>query len=123
MNRRKTYTYKWPREKKPGGLALDCHMKDGKLRFFDTLRGHSFPGEVIVDGEDDFIFLSTDYEPGEWVFRTLTIEDVRRGVVMIENGDIIAKTISTTDDLQEWYWKTFGEDEDDGCNHPDVLDD
>ena len=38
----------------------------------------------------------------------------------IENGDIIAKTIQTTDDLQEWYRKTFGQDA--GLNYPDVLD-
>ncbi len=57
---------------------------------------------------------------GEWEFKALTIEDVRRGVVWIENGDIIAKTIQTTDDLQEWYRKTFGQDA--GLNYPDVLD-
>ena len=39
---------------------------------------------------------------------------------LIENGDIIAKTIQTTDDLQEWYRKTFGQDA--GLNYPDVLD-
>lgn len=120
MDRRKTYTYKLPREKKQSGLALNCHMKDGKLRFFSTLRGHMIAGEIVKDGEDAFTFRSTGYEPGDWEFKVLTIEDVRRGIVMIENGDIIAKTIRTTDDLQEWYRKTFGEEA--GLNYPDVLD-
>lgn len=120
MNRRTTYTVKWPREKKPSGLALNCHMKNGQLRYFDTNRGHMIAGEVIKDGEDTFTFRSDGFEPGDWKFKALTIEDVRRGVVMIENGDIIAQTIRTTDDLQEWYRKTFGEDA--GLDYPDVLD-
>ena len=120
MNRRKTYTFKWPSSKKPNGLAMNCPMKDGRLCFFDTDRGHMIPGEVVKDGEDAFTFRSTGFEPGEWEFKALTIEDVRRGVVWIENGDVIARTIRTTDDLQEWYRKTFGEDT--GLNYPDVLD-
>ncbi len=120
MNRRTTYTFKWPGRKKPSGLALNCHMKDGQLRFFDTNRGHMIAGEVTKDGDDTFTFTSAGFEPGEWVFKALTIEDVRRGAVWIENGGIIAKTIRTTDDLQEWYRKTFGQDA--GLNFPDVLD-
>lgn len=119
MNRRTTYTFKWPRNKKPNGLAMNCHMKDGRLRFFDTGRGHMIPGEVVKDGEDAFTFRSAGFEPGDWEFKALTIEDVRRGVVWIENGDVIAQTIRTTGDLQEWYRKTFGEDA--GLNYPVVL--
>lgn len=120
MNRRLTYTVKWPGSKKPDGLAMNCHMKNGQLRFFSTIRGHMIDGEVIKDGEEAFTFRSDGFEPGEWEFKALTIEDVRRGVVWIENGDIIAKTIQTTEDLQEWYRKTFGQDA--GLNYPDVLD-
>lgn len=120
MNRRTTYTFKWPREKKPSGLALNCHMKDGQLRFFDTNRGHMIDGAVVKDGDAAFTFRSVGFEPGEWEFKALTIEGVRRGVVWIENGDVIAKTIQTTEDLQEWYRKTFGEDA--GLNYPDILD-
>ena len=119
MNRRKTYTFKWPSSKKPNGLAMNCHIKDGRLRFFDTGRGHMIAGEVVKDGEDAFTFRSADFESGEWEFKALTIEDVRRGVVWIENGDIIVETIKTTDDLQEWYRKTFGEDA--GLYYPDIL--
>lgn len=121
MNRRTTYTVKWPGRKKPNGLAMNCHMKNGQLRYFDTLRGHMIDGEVIKDGDDGFTFKSAGFEPGEWEFKALTIEDVRRGVVWIEGGDVIAQTIKTTDDLQEWYRKTFGQDA--GLNYPDVLDD
>ena len=120
MNRRTTYTFKWPGRKKPNGLAMNCHMKDGQLRFYDTNRGHMIDGKVVKDGDGAFTFQSAGFEPGEWEFKALTIEDVRRGVVWIENGDIIAKTIQTTDDLQEWYRKTFGQDA--GLNYPDVLD-
>ena len=77
MNRRLTYTFTWPGRKKPSGLAMNCHMKDGQLRFFDTGRGH------MIDGT-------------------------------------VAKDVQTTDDLQEWYRKTFGEEA--GLNYLDVLD-
>lgn len=120
MNRRLTYTFTWPGRKKPSGLAMNCHMKDGQLRFFDTLRGHMIDGEVTKDSGDTFTFTSAGFEPGKWEFKALTIEDVQRGAVWIENCDVIAKAIQTTDDLQEWYRKTFGEDA--GLNYPDVLD-
>lgn len=120
MNRRTTYTYKWPSSKKPGGLALNCHMKDGELRFFDTIRGHMIEGEVIEDGEDAFKFRSDGFEPGIWEFKRLTIEDFRREVwKIVENGGYITQAIKTTDDLQEWYRKTFGQEA--GINYPDVL--
>lgn len=54
MNRRTTYTYKWPGRKKPNGLAINCHMKNGQLRYFDTIRGHMISGEIVEDGEDAF---------------------------------------------------------------------
>lgn len=119
MNRRTTYTFTWPGGRKPAGLALNCHMHNGALRFFDTIRGHEIKGRIIQDGEDAFTFASAGFEPGNWEFKALTIEDVRRGVVWIENGGIITQTIKTTDDLQEWYRKTFGQEA--GLNYPDVL--
>lgn len=119
MNRRTTYTFTWPGKKRPAGLALNCHLWNGALRFYDTIRGHEIKGEVIQDGEDAFTFRSDGFAPGEWSFRKLTIEDVRRGVLWIEDGGVIAKTIHNTDDLQEWYRKTFGQDA--GLNYPDVL--
>ena len=122
MNRRTTYTFKWPGSKRPDGLAMNCHMKDGKLLFFDTIRGHMIPGKVIQDGEDAFTFDSAaGFMPGTWEFKALTIEDFRRQTVkIVENGAYIAQAIKTTDDLQEWYRKTFGEEA--GLTYPDVLD-
>lgn len=29
MNRRTTYTFKWPGSKESDGLAMNCHMKNG----------------------------------------------------------------------------------------------
>ena len=120
MNRRLTYTFTWPSRKKPNGLAMNCHMKDGHLRFFDTSRGHMIAGEIVRDEVDTFTFQSAGFEPGEWEFKVLAIEDVRRGAVWIEGGDTIAQSIQTTDGLQEWYRKTFGDEA--GLNYPDVLD-
>ncbi len=122
MNRRTTYTFTWPGDKKPAGLALNCHMKDGELRFYDTNRGHMIRGKVIQDGDDAFVFeCAAGFMPGRWTFKALTIEDFRRQTVrIVEDGAYITQTIKTTDDLQEWYRKTFGEEA--GLNYPDVLD-
>ena len=121
MDRRKTYTYKWPRDDRPYGLALNCHMKDGELRYFDTLRGHMIRGEVIEDGDNGFKFRSDGFEPGIWEFKALTIEEFRRETwEIVENGGYIVQAIKTTDDLHEWYRKRFGKEA--GLNYPDVLD-
>lgn len=117
MNRRTTYIFTWPGEKKPAGLALNCHMKNGCLCFFSTTRGHMIEGEVATDGDDAFTFTSAGFAPGLWSFRKLTIEDVRRGVIWIENGAVVAQAIKTTDDLQEWYRKQFGAEA--GLFYPD----
>lgn len=121
MNRRTTYTFTFPGQKKPSGLALNCHMHNGALRFFDTIRGHEIEGRVIQDGDDAFTFESAGYKAGRWEFKAITIEDFRRQTVkIVENGAYITQAIRTTDDLQEWYRKRFGEEA--GLNYPDVLD-
>jgi hypothetical protein len=121
MNRRTTYTITWPGKKKPVGLALNCHMKGGCLRYYDTVRGHEIEGKITEDGDDAFVFESAGFMPGPWKFQALTIEDFRRYMGRrVENGHIIAQAIKTTADLQEWYRKQYGEEA--GLLYPDVLD-
>lgn len=120
MNRRKTYVMKWPGEKGPSGLAMNCHIRNGQLWYFSTTRGHMIDGRIVEDGEDSFKFEATRCYPGIWEFTLLTIEDFRREVwKIVENSEYIIQAIKTTDDLQEWYRKTFGEEA--GINYPDVL--
>ena len=121
MNRRTTYTITFPGRKTPSGLALNCHMYDGALRYYDTIRGHEIEGRIIQDGDDAFVFESAGFEAGRWTFKKLTIEDFRRETKkIVENSGYITQAIKTTDDLQEWYRKTFGQEA--GLNYPDVLD-
>lgn len=121
MNRRTTYTFTFPGQKKPSGLALNCHMHNGALRFYDTIRGHEIEGKIIQDGDNNFTFESAGYKAGRWEFKALTIEDFRRQTAkIVENSAYITQAIRTTDDLQEWYRKQFGEEA--GLNYPDVLD-
>ena len=99
---------------------MNCHVRDGQLWYHSTIRGHMIDGEVIEDGEDAFKFRSDGFEPGIWEFKLLTIEDFRREVwKIVENGGYIIQAIKTTDDLQEWYRKKFGQEA--GINYPDVL--
>ena len=78
MNRRLVYTIKRPGDKKPTGLALNCHLWHGAFRYFDMEHGHEIPGKVTEDGEDAFTFTSEGYAPGAWRFEKLTIERFRR---------------------------------------------
>ena len=111
MNRRTTYTVTWPGRKKPGGLALNCHVHKGALRFFDTIRGHEIEGRVVRDGDDGFVFESAGYEPGLWEFKALTIGDFRRETCnIVENAGEVLRAVGTTEELQEWYLKVFGEE-------------
>lgn len=109
MNPKAVYIWKWPGEKEYDGLALGTHMRNGHLGFHDTDRGHGFPGKVIRDTEDGFTFQCTgDFEPGNWEFRLLTIEMFKREYwKLVQDGEVLAVTIKTTEDLHEWYRNEF----------------
>ena len=98
MDKRAVYFYTLPGETACAGLALDMHIHNGNLRFFDTIRGHEIPGKVMEEDENGFTFTSTGYRPGEWRFDVLTVE----------GGESIAAIIKSTDDLHQWYRREFG---------------
>ena len=109
MDRRAVYFYTLPGETVCAGLALDVHIHGEKLRFFDTIRGHEIPGEVMAEDENSFIFTSTGYMPGEWRFDVLTVEEFRRErYKLVEGGQALAAIIKSTDDLHQWYRREFG---------------
>ena len=58
MNRRLVYTIKRPGDKKPTGLALNCHLWHGAFRYFDMEHGHEIPGEVTEIPEGEVIIAS-----------------------------------------------------------------
>jgi hypothetical protein len=96
-------------------------MKDGYLRYYDTIRGHEIEGRIIQDSEDAYSFESSGFMPGVWAFKALTIEDFQQDMGnRVEDGRIILQAVKTTADLQEWYRKRFGADA--GLLYPDVLD-
>lgn len=114
MNRRKVYVYKKTRDKDFNGLALDCHMHQRKgesqkeLWFDATGHPHMIEGEVIKETKDGFIFRSDGYEPGEWTFKELTIEDFRRKYYrLVCEGETMAYVLKTTEDLYSWYRQEF----------------
>lgn len=115
MDRRKVYIYKKTSEKDFVSIACDCHMhqragEDRQELWFLTPpdRGHMVKGEIIRETENGFAFRSDGYDPGEWTFKELTIQDLRRKYYrIIANGEVIAHTIKTTEDLHEWYRKEF----------------
>lgn len=99
--------------RKPGTqLALHVQLwaatKDEPetLCFYDTGRGHMIPGQVV--GIEDHAIRFEDERGGIWELREVTIQEYRHRLAKtVPNGDEIAKTIKTTEDLWEWYRKTF----------------
>lgn len=93
-------------------LALHVQIKDGTLMFYDTNRGHMFKGKLVEEYENGFAFEVFQVEGsavnGLWVFREVTIEAFKHHIYKtVGNGQGIADAIKTTDELWEWYIKTF----------------
>jgi hypothetical protein len=115
MDNRKVYVYKTTGEKDFSGIACDCHMhqrsgEDWKELWFlePPDHGHMIQGKVKDETENGFTFRSEGYAPGDWTFKVLTIQDFRRKYSkLVVEGDVIANTIKTTEDLHEWYRKEF----------------
>lgn len=108
MDQRAVYQYAPPWEKGYTGLALDIHLQGGKLRFFDTLRGHILPGQVEQEEADAFTFEAVGALAGRWSFRILTIQEFKRRVFLqVEGGEALAAVLKSTEDLHEWYRKEF----------------
>ncbi len=109
IDRRKAYYYRWTGEPKFSGLAVDVHIRNDELWFLSPPdHPHMQPGEVVRGIEDGFVFRCDGYKPGEWIFKELTIEEFRRWIYKhVGMGEAIAAKIHTTEDLHEWYRKTF----------------
>ena len=93
-------------------LALQVQIKNDTLMFYDTNRGHMIHGKLVEEYENGFAFEVSEQEgawvTGLWVFREVTIQDFRQHLCQaVGNGEAIAKTINTTEELWEWYRKTF----------------
>lgn len=109
MDRRAIYVLKITNSYDFTSIAMDVHMHQGHIRYYDTNRGHEIEGEIIFEDEKGFKFLSEGFDPGVWEFKILTIEYFKeqfyKNVVI---GSIIAEKIHTTDDLHFWYRREFG---------------
>ncbi len=94
-------------------LALHIIVRDSpdepgtaELCFYDTNRGHMIRGKMKKIQEYGFIWI--DWRGDDWIFREVTIHEFRHSLWQyVCNGDSIAKVINTTEDLWEWYRKTF----------------
>lgn len=91
-------------------LALHVQLREDNGRdilcFYDTDRGHMKPGDMVEIRDNGFTFV--DHNGGTWEFREVTIQEFRHRLAKhVGNGEEIAKTIKTTEDLWEWYRKTF----------------
>ncbi|GEM_PF-1384491 len=77
-----------------------------ELCFHDTDRGHMIRGKMKSTQEHGFTW--TDWRGDDWTFREVTIQEFRNSLWQyVGNGYGIAKAIHTTEDLWEWYRKTF----------------
>ena len=88
------------------------NLVNGKLKFHDTNRGHMFSGKLLQGYEDGFAFEVFEQEGawvnGLWVFHKVTLQDFRQHLChTVGNGEALAKTSNTTEELWEWYRKMF----------------
>ena len=63
---------------------------------------------MIRQAPQEHGFTWTDWRGDDWTFREVTIQEFRNSLWQyVGNGYGIAKAIHTTEDLWEWYRKTF----------------
>ena len=109
MDRRAVYVIKMTEDYDFISIAMDVHMHQGHIRYYDTNRGHEIEGEIIFEDEKGFKFLSEGFDPGVWEFKILTIEYFKEQFYKnVVDGSIIAEQIHTTDGLHFWYRREFG---------------
>lgn len=95
-------------------LALHVTIRDPapsgriELCFFDTQRGHMFPGTITGRTADGFTFQNENMDGDIWIFREVTLRRFRHSVYKtVGNGEAIAAAMKDTNDLWEWYRKEF----------------
>ena len=77
-----------------------------ELCFHDTDRGHMIRGKMKSTSKNGFTW--TDWQGNDWEFQEVTIQKFRRSLWKhVVNGIGIANTVHSTEDLWEWYRKTF----------------
>ena len=87
-------------------LHVTDMFRNGYLCFDDTNRGHSIQGTIISVRENGFSFV--DLKNCEWEFEEVTIEYFRTDLYKyVLNGDNIAKSCSSTEDLWNYYRKEY----------------
>jgi hypothetical protein len=113
MDNHKVYVYKTTKAEDFKAVACDCQIWDKSdfkgLVFLDPPdRGHMIEGSLVSDSDDGFVFRSIGYDPGEWEFKVLTIENLRRSYYKIViDGSKLADTLKTTEDLHRWFRDEF----------------
>lgn len=92
-------------------LALHIQIIDDYLCFYDTIRGHMLHGELVDTYENGFVF--NVIQPGaategKWTFEEVTLTYFKLYMAKkIANGPTIANAMRNTEDLWEWYRKSF----------------
>lgn len=88
-------------------LALDVQVQeaDGKARvsFFDTNRDRVFEGEVLIQEEGGFVFLTEQRQV--MTFRVAGVEEFSQVWRRQIEGNV--PDFRTDDELHQWYYKQF----------------
>lgn len=87
-------------------LHVTDKFREGYLCFDDTDRGHMIRGTIKKRYNNGFLF--EDLAERQWIFREVTIQEYRHQISKhVTNGKAIAKLCTTTEDLWEYYRRTF----------------
>lgn len=76
------------------------------LFYYDTDRGHAIPGEITGIGDTSIRF--RDKDGVIWDLDEVTIDEYRNNLAEhLDNGQEIAKSCKTTEQLWAWYRKEY----------------
>ena len=114
MNKTKVYAIRFTGDTDYTGVAVSCQIWDepdfkGLCFITPPDRPHMISGAVTKETPHGFMYKSTGFMPGEWEFQFLTIENFRkRFYKLVIGGDEIAKSLNTTEELEDWFNSRFG---------------
>ncbi len=100
-------------ENKGGQLCLHVIIRDSydspgrkELCFYDTNRGHMFPGELKEIFDHGFTF--QDDRNGEWILEEVDLDTFKNDpFISAVNRHELAQQFTTTEELWKWYREEF----------------
>lgn len=114
VDKSKIYAYKWPGKKTAVELVLyvdaDYPGFEGICFLSPPNHGHMIKGKLGKQTEKGFTFIADKeaYAAGEWEFIEINYNNFKQEYhKLAEGGEEILAVVSNTQELQDWYHRSF----------------